>query len=73
MSRGLVHDPFFDWGNDRPPPIAMHETIIYEAHVKGLTFSHPAVPDELRGTYAGIAHPAVIEHLTDRSVSPPSN
>ena len=69
VSRGVVHDPFFDWGNDRPPAVAMHETIIYEAHVKGLTFRHPAVPEELRGTYAGMAHPAVIEHLTDLGIT----
>ena len=48
----VVHDPFFDWGIDRPPAHGMHETIIYEAHVKGLTFRHPGVPEELRGTYA---------------------
>ena len=63
---GLVGDPFFDWANDRPPRHAMHETIIYEAHVRGLTIAHPGVPEELRGTYAGVAHPAV-----DRPPQPP--
>ncbi len=51
-------NPFFDWGNDRPPRSApYHETVIYEAHVKGMTVHHPVVPEELRGTYAGLAHP----------------
>ena len=49
VPRAVVSDPFFDWGNDRPPDHPMHETIIYEAHVRGLTMRHPAVPAELRG------------------------
>ena len=61
----VVINPFFDWGHDRPPQHEYHETVIYEAHVKGLTMPHPDVPEEIRGTYAGIAHPAIIEHLTD--------
>jgi isoamylase len=65
----VVVNPFFDWGHDRPPATPYHETVIYEAHVKGLTMRHPDVPDELRGTYAGLAHPAVIEHLTKLGVS----
>ena len=64
VPKGMVGDPFFDWGNDHAPQYPMHETIIYEAHVRGLTILHPDVPLELRGTYAGVAHPAVIEHLT---------
>ncbi|MBF6358353.1 glycogen debranching protein GlgX [Nocardia higoensis] len=60
---GVVINPFFDWGADRPPKRPYHETVIYEAHVKGMTMTHPDVPEELRGTYAGIAHPAVVEHL----------
>jgi glycogen operon protein len=59
----VVINPFFDWGQDRAPRHEYHETVIYEAHVKGLTQQHPGIPDEIRGTYAGIAHPAVIEHL----------
>ena len=59
----VVSDPYFDWGNDRPPGTPMHETVIYEAHVRGMTMRHPAVPEELRGTYAGIAHPATVDHL----------
>ncbi|WP_285103675.1 glycogen debranching protein GlgX [Promicromonospora sp. MEB111] len=65
----VVVNPFFDWGHDRPPATPYHETVIYEAHVKGLTMRHPDVPDELRGTYAGLAHPAVIEHLRDLGVT----
>ncbi len=63
MPKNVVINPFFEWGNDRPPRTPYHETVIYEAHVRGLTMRHPDVPDEQRGTYAGLAHPAVIEHL----------
>lgn len=59
----VVVNPFFDWASDRPPRTPYHETIIYEAHVKGMTQTHPGVPEEQRGTYAGLAHPAVIDHL----------
>src|SRR6201991_1647289 len=69
MCKGVVINPFFDWVNDRPPRIPYNETVIYEAHVKGLTYQHPAVPEELRGTYGGIAHPAVIDHLTRLGVN----
>jgi isoamylase len=65
----VVSDPFFDWGNDRPPSRPMHESVIYETHVRGLTMTHPAVPDELRGTYAAIAHPAILDHLTQLGVT----
>jgi len=63
MPKNIVINPFFDWGNDRPPRIPYHETVIYEAHVRGLTLRHPEVPLHQRGTYAGVSHPAVIEHL----------
>jgi isoamylase len=63
MAKGVVVSPFFEWGGDRPLKTPYAETVIYEAHVKGLTQRHPEVPEELRGTYAGIAHPAVVEHL----------
>ena len=59
----VVTNPFFDWGQDRQPRHEYHETVVYEAHVKGLTRLHPEVPEEIRGTYAGIAHPAVVDHL----------
>jgi isoamylase len=65
----VVTNPFFDWGNDRPPRRPYHETVIYEAHVKGLTMRHPGLPDAIRGTYAGIGHPAIIEHLVQLGVT----
>ncbi|WP_138445127.1 glycogen debranching protein GlgX [Sinomonas susongensis] len=61
--RSVVISPFFDWQGDKAPNIPYNQTFIYEAHVKGLTKLHPDVPEEERGTYAGIAHPAVIDHL----------
>ena len=63
MMLGVVMNPFFDWSGDRPPRTPYAETVIYEAHVKGMTQLHPDVPEEQRGTYAGLAHPVVIEHL----------
>ncbi|MBB2986976.1 glycogen debranching protein GlgX [Terracoccus luteus] len=65
----VVTNPFFDWGDDRPPRYQYHESVIYEAHVKGMTELHPDVPEEIRGTYAGMAHPAVIEHLTSLGIT----
>ncbi|HEY0773354.1 MAG TPA: glycogen debranching protein GlgX [Nocardioidaceae bacterium] len=65
----VVVNPFFDWGHDRHPDHEYHESVIYEAHVKGLTETHPGIPEEIRGTYAGIAHPAMIEHLTGLGVT----
>ena len=55
MPKNVVVNPFFDWGNDRRPARPYHQTVIYEAHVSGLTMRHPAVPEEQRGTYAGLA------------------
>ncbi|GIH38308.1 glycogen operon protein GlgX homolog [Microbispora corallina] len=69
MPKNVVVNPFFEWGNDRPPRIPYHETVIYEAHVRGLTMRHPQVPEEQRGTYAGLAHPAVVEHLQSIGVT----
>ncbi len=60
---GVVISPFFDWGGDRAPRIPYADTVIYEAHVKGLTQRHPDLPEELRGTYAGLAHPVMVEHF----------
>lgn len=65
----VVHQPHFDWSGDRRLQLPWHETIIYETHVKGLTARHPEVPAELRGTYAGLAHPAVIEYLKTLGVT----
>jgi glycogen operon protein len=63
MMLGVVVDDEFDWGDDTHPRIPYNRTVIYEAHVKGLTQLHPDVPEADRGTYSGVAHPAVIEHL----------
>jgi isoamylase len=62
-------DNAFDWSSDRPPGHRLHETVIYEVHVKGFTRRHPAVPERLRGTYAGLAHPAAIDYLTALGVT----
>jgi glycogen operon protein len=69
MPKSVVVNPYFDWGVDRPPRTPYNKTIIYEAHVKGLTMTHPRVPEEIRGTYSGIAHPAIIEHLQDLGIT----
>lgn len=66
---GVVTSDDFDWGEDAPLDIELTDTVIYETHVKGMTRLHPAVPEELRGTYAGLAHPEVIRHLTDLGVT----
>ncbi|MEH0554234.1 glycogen debranching protein GlgX [Streptomyces sp. B21-101] len=66
---GVVTDPAFDWGDDAPPRRPYADTVIYEAHVRGLTRTHPDVPPALRGTYAGLAHPAVTGHLTSLGVT----
>ncbi|MGC0333953.1 isoamylase [Streptomyces sp. SAI-170] len=66
---GVVTDPWFDWGEDRPPRRPYADSVIYEAHVKGLTRTHPDVPPELRGTYAGLAHPAIVDHLVSLGVT----
>ncbi|UFS60938.1 glycogen debranching protein GlgX [Subtercola endophyticus] len=63
MMYGVVINPFFDWSGDRALRVPYNETIIYEAHVKGLTELNHEIPKDQRGTYAGIAHPATIEHL----------
>ena len=69
MMMGVVINPFFDWDGDRKPKIPYHQSVIYEAHVKGLTQMHPDVPEEQRGTYAGVAHPSVIAHLQKLGVT----
>ncbi|MET9336241.1 glycogen debranching protein GlgX [Nonomuraea sp. NPDC003804] len=69
MPKSVVINPFFEWGNDRPPHTPYHQTVIYEAHVRGLTMRHPAVPEEQRGTYAAIGHPAIIDHLLSLGVT----
>ena len=65
----VVINPFFNWDNDRAPRTPYHETIIYETHVKGMTQTHPGIPEQLRGTYAGLAHPVMIEHFRSLNVT----
>lgn len=69
LPKCVVTSPYFEWGDDRTPKYPYHESLIYEAHVRGLTMRHPDIPEELRGTYAGIAHPAIIDHLTKLGVT----
>ena len=73
VMHSIVINPYFDWdggvGADNRPHRPYHETVIYEAHVKGLTQNHPDLPPEIRGTYAGLGHPAVINHLLDLGVT----
>ncbi len=64
-----VVDHSFTWGDDRPPRTPWHKTLIYEAHVKGLTMRHPDVPEPLRGTYLGLASDPVIQHLRELGVT----
>jgi len=69
MPKAIVADGLFDWGRDRAPRTPFHRTVIYETHVKGLTVNHPAIPPELRGTYAGVGHPVTIDYLTKLGVT----
>jgi isoamylase len=69
MPKSVVINPYFDWGVDRPPRHEYADTVIYEAHVKGLTQTHPDVPEQIRGTYAAVAHPVIIEHLKSLGVN----
>jgi isoamylase len=63
VPKSVVVDPYFDWRNDSQLHIPWHETIIYELQVKGFTMLHPEIPADLRGTYAGLAHPAAVDYL----------
>ena len=65
----VVINPFFDWTDDRPPRVPYNETVIYEAHVKGMTIRHPRIPDDVRGSYAGLAHPVMIKHFRELGVT----
>ncbi len=69
VPKSVVINPYFDWSEDRAPRREWYESVIYETHVRGFTMTHPEVPDRLRGTYAGLAHPAAIRHLTDLGVT----
>jgi isoamylase len=63
MVKAVVISPFFDWQNDRAPRTPYNETVVYEAHVRGLTQRHPDIPAEMRGTYAAVGHPVMLEHF----------
>jgi isoamylase len=69
LPKAVVVNPYFNWGTDRPPNRPYNETVIYEAHVKGLTFLNKDIPLEMRGTYAGLGHPAMIDHLRKLGVT----
>jgi len=69
MPKCVVIDPAFSWGNDTPPNTPWHKTIIYELHVKGYTKLHPEVPPELRGTYAGLSCPPIIDYLKNLGIT----
>jgi len=66
---GVVIDPAFNWQGDTPPNTPFHQTIIYEAHVRGLSMTHPDVPEEIRGTYAALASEPIIRYLTDLGIT----
>lgn len=65
----VVVNPYFEWGNDRPPDTAWHETVIYELHTKGFTKLSQRLPEDMRGTYAGLAHPITTKYLQDLGVT----
>jgi glycogen operon protein len=69
VPKSIVVDPRFNWEGDRQLKIPYHQTIIYETHVKGFTKLHPGIPENMRGTYAGLAHPIMIQYLKDLGVN----
>jgi isoamylase len=69
MPKSVVVNGAFDWEGDRPLRRKLHETVVYEVHLKGFTMRHPAIPEAIRGTYAGLAHPAALEYLTTLGVT----
>ncbi len=69
MPKGVVIDPAFDWGDDAPPRTPLSQSIIYEVHVKGFTWCHPEVPEEVRGTFAGLVSEPALEHLRKLGVT----
>ena len=69
VPKAVVISPYFDWAADRRPDVPLHESVIYEMHVKGFTATHPDIPEALRGTYAGLAHPVAIDHLLSLGVT----
>ncbi|EDM36693.1 Glycogen debranching enzyme GlgX [Pedobacter sp. BAL39] len=69
IPKSIVIDSAYDWEQDKPPKTNYHQSIIYETHVKGFTKQHPGLPEEIRGTYAGIAHPVTIEYLKELGIT----
>lgn len=69
ITKGVVIDTYYDWEGDTLLETPIHQTVIYEAHVKGFTQLHPDIPEEIRGTYAGLAHPSAIEYLKNLGVT----
>ncbi|GAA4298731.1 glycogen debranching protein GlgX [Nibribacter koreensis] len=69
IPKSVVVNPAFDWGNDRAPKIPYHKSIIYEAHIKGFTQLHPAIPEEIKGSYAAIGHPVTVQYLQELGIT----
>lgn len=69
VPKSVVIDANFDWEGDRPPKVSYHKSIIYETHVKGFTQLHPEIPDEIKGTYAALAHPVTIKYLQELGIT----
>jgi len=69
IPKSVVIDDHFEWGGDKPPKIAYHNSIIYETHVKGFTMLHPDIPENIRGTYSALAHPVTIKYLKDLGIT----
>lgn len=69
IPKSAVIDPNFDWEDDKAPKIPYHKSIIYETHVKGFTQLHPDIPEEIRGTYAALAHPVTIKYLQNLGIT----
>ena len=69
MPKGVVIEPAFSWGDDRAPKVPWHDTVIYEAHVKGLTYLHPDLSPEIRGTYSALCDARMIDYLRDLGVT----
>ncbi len=69
VPKSVVIDGHFEWGDDHPPRIPMHQSVIYETHVKGFTATHPEIPEEIRGTYAALAHPVTINYLKELGIT----
>ena len=69
IPKSVVVSDLYDWDGDESPRVPWHETVIYEMHVKGFTMKNPAIPEHLRGTYSGVAHPASIQYLKDLGIT----